>query len=188
MIKELVIQARTRRRFIEDKPIDKNLLTDFVDTIRQTASARNIQPLKFGIVCEKEKCDKLFDTLGWAGYLENGAPKSGERPAAYIILFNDNNIAQNSLWDQGIMAQTLVLAAAEHGIGACIIASVNRAKAAALFAVPEHLEIALVVALGYPNEEVRIVELQNNEYKYWRDENNVHYVPKRSLEEVTVHL
>lgn len=188
MIKDLVVKARTYRRFFQDKSIEKDVLVSLVDCARQTASARNIQPLKFGLVFSKGLCEKVFNTLSWAGYLENATPIDSERPAAYIVVFNDDTIASSSVWDQGIMSQTIVLAAAEQGIGACIIASVKREELAKVLKSPKNLSVALVLALGYPKEEVHIVDMTDNQYKYYRDKKGIHYVPKRVLSEVLVKL
>jgi len=38
--------------------------------------------------------------------------------------------------------------------------------------------------LGKPAEQVVIEDLKDNNVKYWRDENQVHHVPKRKLDEL----
>ena len=50
--------------------------------------------------------------------------------------------------------------------------------------MPETLEPILVLALGRPIEDVRLVDAQDGNTTYWRDENQVHYVPKRRLEDI----
>ena len=43
----------------------------------------------------------------------------------------------------------------------------------------------MVLPLGYPKEEVVIEEInQIGDVKYWRDENEVHHVPKRTLDQL----
>jgi len=44
-----------------------------------------------------------------------------------------------------------------------------------------------VLALGKPKETVKIVDIpENGSVKYYRDQDQVHYVPKRHLEDVLV--
>jgi len=49
--------------------------------------------------------------------------------------------------------------------------------------VPSGYTIALVVALGYPNESP-IAEEFSGSIKYWQDESNILHVPKRKLEDI----
>jgi hypothetical protein len=45
----------------------------------------------------------------------------------------------------------------------------------------------LVLALGEPAETVVIDEVgEDGDIKYWRDDDDVHHVPKRSLDELIV--
>jgi hypothetical protein len=44
------------------------------------------------------------------------------------------------------------------------------------------------VALGYPRETVVIDEMKGGDYKYWRDEQSIHHVPKRRLSDLILDL
>ena len=188
MLDKLILKSRSVRRFHQDKKIDKDILNQIIDNVRNTASARNIQPLKYSAITSEQMCEKVFSTIGWAGYLQDGAPIDGERPVGYIVIFNDKDIASNSMWDQGIVSQTISLSLAEKNIGCCIIASVKRELFKSLIPHDDNLEIALIVAIGYPKEDVVLTEMKDNEFKYFRDDANVHYVPKRSYNEIYIEL
>jgi len=55
--------------------------------------------------------------------------------------------------------------------------------------VPEGFEILLVIALGKPGEKVVIEDIApEGDIKYWRDENGIHHVPKRGVEELILDL
>lgn len=187
MLKNLVYTCRSYRRFYEEVKISEDTLKELVDLARMTASAANSQALKYRIVNAEGEREKVFETLSWAGALPDwDGPEKGERPSAYIIVVCDRTLGKNKQTDVGIVSQTIMLGAVEKGFGGCMLGNVQRAKLAdALGIDPERYGIELVLALGKPREEVKIVPVgEDGNIKYYRDENQVHYVPKRSLEEV----
>ena len=110
----------------------------------------------------------------------------GERPAGYIILAQRASEKSASPYDAGIAAQTILLGAVEKGLGGCILASVNRENIKAALDLSQEVEILLVIALGKPKERVVIEQMDSgsNAIKYYRDDWQVHHVPKRRLEDV----
>jgi nitroreductase len=183
-VKDLVLKNRSYRRFRQDAEIGRDLLEELIDLGRLSASGANLQPLKYMLSCDEETNSKIFPHLRWAGYLNDWAgPEEGERPAAYLIVLGDTEISKNFGVDHGIAAQSILLGAAEQGIGGCMIGSLDRAKLAEALAIPERYEILLVLALGVPAETVELSEAVDS-IKYYRDANDVHIVPKRPLAEV----
>ena len=64
-------------------------------------------------------------------------------------------------------------------------ASVNIPELNKRLELPSELSARLVIAIGYPKEEVVIDEVScTDNLKYYRDEENVHHVPKLKLEDV----
>jgi len=187
MLKDLVAKCRSYRRFFEEVSIPYDQLEDMVDTARITASTANSQLLKYKIICEKDDCRKVFPHLAWAGALKDwDGPGEGERPSAYILILADLTIAARRQWDEGIAAQTILLRAVEKGYGGCMIGSVKRTELLhALGLDPERYQIGLALALGKPKEKIMLVDApKDGPTTYYRDENQVHYVPKRSLEDI----
>ncbi|OBR96772.1 MULTISPECIES: nitroreductase family protein [Clostridium] len=190
MIKELVLKNRSCRRFYQDEKITVETLKELVNLARLSASGSNLQPLKYVISNTKDNNEKIFKTLGWAGYLKDwNGPEEGEKPSGYIVILNDTSISKSPSFDPGIAAQTILLGAVEKGFGGCMLGNVNKKELKLSLNLDEKYEIILVVALGKPKEQVVIEAMDsNNDVKYWRDENKVHHVPKRSLEDIILDI
>ncbi|HAH87923.1 MAG TPA: hypothetical protein DCL60_11215 [Armatimonadetes bacterium] len=188
MIEDIVKSNRSYRRFFEDRQISKEALLKLVELGRLSPSGANLQPLKYKIVNEPDMCQKVFPTLAWAGYLKDwGGPAEGERPSAYIVILGDTGISKNFGCDHGIAAQSIMLGASEQGLGGCMIGSINREELRKILLIPEEMEILLVLALGYPREQVMLEEAgPGQSIRYWRDENSVHHVPKRRLQDIVI--
>lgn len=188
MLKDLVLKTRSYRRFNQNVQVDRETLVELIDLARQTASGSNAQPLKYYLSCSSEQNALIFSCLKWAAYLTDWeGPEEGEKPAAYIVILGDKNIRQTAGYDPGIAAQTIMLGASENGLGGCIIASIQRDQLRQNLDIPEHLDFLLVLALGKPNETVVIETVSpDGKIEYWRDEQGIHHVPKRTLEELII--
>lgn len=189
MLKNLLLKNRSYRRFFENETISEETLKELIDLARLTPSTVNSQPLRFKLVCTPEENAKVFECLAWAGLLKDwNGPSEGERPSAYVIILCDLSVGKDKRFDDGITAQTIMLGATEKGLGGCIFGSVKREKLAESFNIDtEKYSIDLVLALGKPKEEVKIVDIpENGSTAYYRDENGVHYVPKRSVDDLII--
>lgn len=190
MLRELVMANRSYRRFYQNENISTDTLRNLVELARYSASGANLQPLKFVLVNKPELNQKVFSRLGWAAALKNWpGPEEGERPAAYVIILRDHSIdrgfLKDDIVDHAIAAQSMLLGAVEKGLGGCMIGMVNRKGLSKDLDLDEKYEILLVVALGKPKETVQIDDLEPGAgANYWRDENMVHHVPKRTLGEL----
>ena len=188
MLNDLVLTNRSYRRFYQNFLISEQVLLELVNLARLSPSAKNAQPLKYILSFTKEKNEKIFPTLAWAAYLKDWqGPEEGERPSAYIIMLLDKSITSNYYCDHGIAAQSILLGANEKGLGGCIIANISREKLAEALHIANGLEIIQIIALGKPKETVVIEPLGlDGKIEYWRDENQVHHVPKRSMDEIII--
>lgn len=188
MLKDLAAKNRSYRRFYQDERISIETLKELLDVARLSPSAGNLQPLKYILSNEKLKNALIFPNLMWAGYLKDWkGPSEDERPTAYIIILGDKDISQTFGCDHGIAAQSILLGAAEKGLGGCMIGSIRRKELQMALRIPEKYEILLVLAIGRPKEKVIIENIvADGNIRYWRDENDRHHVPKRSLEELII--
>ena len=187
-VKQAAFKRRSVRSFRQEE-VPLEVLEEMVDAARVGPAAANRQPLEYVAVTDPELRAQIFACLKWAAYIApKGDPQPGHEPMAYLVVLRrkEYELEAMALYDVGAAVQTLLLMAVEKGLGACWLKSVNYPRVAKLLGVPQGLEVDSVVALGYPDEEPRLVELKPEDQgleviKYWRDQSGQHFVPKRAL-------
>ena len=132
------------------------------------------------VIDELKRCQDVKGT-GYIGSVEDSIWMQVGEGEIYSTGFD-------LMWDEGIVSQTIMLSAVEKGYGGCMIGSCKRVEILeAVELDPQRYSLALVLALGKPKEEVRMVPVgEDDSTTYYRDENQVHYVPKRALEDILV--
>lgn len=186
MLEDLIRKNRSCRRFYQNRPLDPEVLKDLVNLARLSASGANRQPLVYILSDDPVVNEKIFPCLGWAAYLKDwSGPEEGERPAGFIIILGDTQVTTDFMVDHGIAAQSILLGARERGLAGCMIASINRKRIRKIFDLDERYEVLLIIALGEPRETVVIEPIPDEgDIRYWRDEKNIHHVPKRDLKDI----
>ncbi len=142
------------------------------------------QPLKFLLVNDAETNAKVFRACvgGLPDRLKG--PRRANAGGLFVML-GDTEFGTALRPMRASLAQSMMLGAVEVGFGGCMLGSINRPKLRELLEIPERYEILLVLALGKPVETVVIDPVgEDGSVKYWRDEQQVHHVPKRSLDDL----
>lgn len=191
MIKDLVIKNRSYRGYNHDRKLTKEELLELVDCARLTASSVNMQPFKYYIAWEEDEVAAIQALTKWArGLPELTLPHPGMEPTGFIVIVQDTAIfesLQRFQKDCGIVAQTMLLRAAEMGLGGCMIGNFPAGTLKETLKLPANLSPLLVLALGEPAEQVVLTEISEGESTgYYRDEQDIHYVPKRRLEDIAL--
>ena len=177
---KLILKRRTIRKFSQ-KEIRKSDILSCINAARIAPSSANLQPLEYILITKN--LDRVFECTNWAGYLENGAPKKGERPTAYILIVSNTKISANAKYDVGLAIENILLTALEKGIASCIIGSLNRDKLIKYLNIPKDYIIELAIALGYPKQR-SVEDKFKKDIKYWFDKKGVLHVPKRRLKDM----
>jgi nitroreductase len=162
-------------------------LKELVELARISSSGGNKQPLKYILSCDPDTNAVIFDQLAWAAAIKEWpGPEEGERPTAYVIVLEDTTIGKAGV-DHGIACTNILLGAVEKGLGGCMLATIIKKELRKALNIDEKYEIILVVALGKPKEIVKLTALEEGgDSKYWRNEEQVHHVPKRKLSDIIV--
>ena len=191
MFKDLVKKNRSYRGYDENRKISREELMEFVDCARFAPSSVNRQPFKYMLAYTQEDLDKIQPLTGWARALPHmKLPHPGKCPTAFIVICQDTEWdadLNRYIRDVGIVAQTMLLAAVEKGLGGIMIGNFSPEKLAKALELPDNIIPMLIVAFGKPDEQIVLTEVEEGEsIQYYRDEQDVHYVPKRKLEDIVL--
>mgnify|MGYP000099324433 FL=1 len=189
MFLDLVKQARSHRSFRQDRKVTRQELEHLVECARFTPVARNDQVLKYYLAEKPETVAAIQPLTKWAGALaELHLPRKGAEPVAYIVICLDGSLAENPApyqRDVGIVAQTMLLAAAEMGLNGCMIGSFAAGELREKLGLPEAIKPQLLLALGEGTDRIVMTDVgEDGSTTYYRDAEDTHYVPKRTLEQL----
>lgn len=189
MFLDLVKQARSHRGFRQDRKVTRQELEHLVECARFTPAARNDQVLKYYLAEKPETVAAIQPLTKWAGALaELHLPRKGAEPVAYIAICLDGSLAENPApyqRDVGIVAQTMLLAAAEMGLNGCMIGSFAAGELREKLGLPEAIKPQLLLALGEGTDRIVMTDVgEDGSTTYYRDAEDTHYVPKRTLEQL----
>ena len=188
MLYDLVVKNRSYRGYDHSYQFTRAQLEHYVDLARLCASSVNKQPLKYYLAWEPETVATIQAETRWARALQpTTLPRPGKEPTAFIVICQDDTLDPNLnryMKDIGIVAQTMLLGAVEEGLGGCMIGNFTAGNISQVLGLADHLHPLLIVAFGKPDEEIIIVDVpEDGNTNYYRDANDTHYVPKRSLQD-----
>ena len=135
---------RAVRRFSAD-PIAEPVLQDILEAGRWTGSSKNTQPWHLIVIRERRTLESLSACGPFAGHL------AGARAAIALVM--DDGRRQ---FDEGRLAQNLMLAAWAHGVGSCIgslYPETNTKRAMATLEVPAEKWLHTAISFGYPADK-----------------------------------
>jgi len=139
-----LIKSRRSIRKYRDQEVPREILEDLVDCGRLAPSGYNRQPWVFVVLTEKELKQKLAELCQWGRFLQEAG--------AAILIFCEKE-AETALEDACAAAENIIIAASAYGLGTCWVNSYRKAHSEAvkqLVRCPEHLELAVILAVGYP--------------------------------------
>ena len=140
------IRARRNVRAFADRPIPAGDLDRVLEAARRTPSSMNGQPWDFVVCTERETLRALAQTWRYAGHLAGSA--------ATIVLVapavTDPDTRDWIFYDLGQATMSMMLAAADLGIGSCHAALDDQQLARRLLGLPEDRFCVGSISLGYP--------------------------------------
>ena len=154
MFLDLVTRRRSIRRFLQ-KPVAPEAVAQLVEAALRAPSSRGFNPWQFVVVEDRERLASL------ARCKPHGAAFLKEAPLGIVVCADPQ---RSDVWveDAAIATIFLHLAAASLGLGSCWVQIRKRmhtesqpagAYVADLLGLPAGLEVAAIMAIGYPAED-----------------------------------
>lgn len=156
-----LMQTRQSCRDFSDKPLEAEKIISCINAASLAPSACNTQPYHFYIAhapeavavasefCKGERINTWVDSAKAFVLI---TMEHADMPFA-ISSSAKRDFRQ---FDIGLALENFCLEATAQGIGTCILGLFNEEKLKEKFHIPNHKQIVLVVAMGYPkNEEIR---------------------------------
>jgi nitroreductase len=140
------IRARRNVRDFEDRPIPADDLDRILEAGRRTPSSRNQQRWDFVVVTERARLERLAGVWRGAGHVARSATTIGL--VAPVVTEEGTRISIH--YDLGQVTMSMIVAAADLGIGSAHAAVRDQDLARDLLNLPADRELAWLVALGYP--------------------------------------
>jgi len=144
----LRVMRRVRSvRSFRPAPVPDELLTAILETARWTGSGSNRQPWTFLVVREPTTLRGIAAASPNVGHIAGAA--------AAIVIVMDGGMPEIETFDEGRVAERILVAATALGLASAIgwVVPAGAAPVAELLGVPEGRQARTLVSLGYPTEE-----------------------------------
>jgi len=140
---EAIVSRRNVRAF-DDRPIPAADLDRILEAGRRSPSSQNWQPWDFIVITDRARLRELAGVWRGAGHVAGSA--------ATIVVIGpaaDNEFGR-AQFDLGQATMSMLLAAADLGIGSCHAGVADLDLARELLGFPADRDWAFLISLGYP--------------------------------------
>lgn len=158
-----LVQSRQSDRAYLDTPVEREKIERILEAVHLAPSACNSQPWKFIVVTDPEKRTQVAEATSNKVLSMNHF--SRHAPVQVVVLEESANFTSNlGGWiskkhyphiDLGIAAAHISLAAADEGLGSCIIGWCDEKKVQKTLDIPKNKRVMLIILLGYSNQPLR---------------------------------
>ncbi len=140
------LRARRNVRSYEERAIPIEDLDRILEAARRTPSSMNQQAWDFVVVTDRDRLRELSGVWRYAAHVAASAATI----ALVMPASDDRDERETFQYDLGQVTMSIMLAAADLGIGSGHSSVGDQALAHRVLGLPEDRECAMLVALGYP--------------------------------------
>jgi len=148
------LRSRRNTRDYENRPIESADLDLILEAGRRSPSSMNTQPWDFIVVTDRGTLERMADLWRWGAHIRGAA-------AAIALLSpasDDPEARETFAFDLGQASMSMMLAAADLGIGSCHSSVGEQADARAVLGFPDDREAVILLSLGYPVRPLTPIE------------------------------
>jgi nitroreductase len=147
IILNAIYARRSIRKFVQDKPVERNKLETLLKAAMAAPSACNIQPWDFIIIEDKESIGEIQENMDeYARY----------NPTVIIVVCGNNEFIPwkgYGIIDCACAMENIMIAAHAIGLGTVCIGGFDQKKVKEQLEIPENIEAIGMLYVGYPGEE-----------------------------------
>ncbi len=140
------ITSRRDVREFEDRPLLTESLDRILEAGRRAPSSRNWQPWDFVVVTDRAQLQELAKVWRGAGHVAHSAATV----ALVIERTDDLQQRERAQYDLGQATMSMMIAAADLGIGSGHAVVADQDQARRVLAMPEDREAVYLIDFGYP--------------------------------------
>jgi nitroreductase len=148
------IRSRRNTRSYTDRAIARADLDRIVEAGRRAPSSMNEQPWDFIVVTDRSRLEQMAELWTYGSHIRDAA-------AAIALLSptsSDPEARETFAFDLGQAAMSMMLAAADLGIGSCHSSVGAQDAARDVLGFPPDREAVILLSLGYPEHPLTPVE------------------------------
>lgn len=160
------IKGRRSIRKYKDQKVDRELMTEVVDSARWAPSWGNFQVARWTLVDDPDLINRLASE-GVDGFVYNISTLRNAKGVAVLSFVKGKSgkleegtaysAGEEKAWevfDAGLACQSFLLAAYAKGIGTCVMGVINDESIAKIVNLPPEETVAALIVYGYPEGKV----------------------------------
>jgi nitroreductase len=142
------IRSRRNVRSFTGEPLGSQELESILEAARRTPSSRNWQPWDFVVVTERKQLRELSEVWVGAGHVARSAATIALIAPVFDAASREHELVH---YDLGQATMSIMIAAADLGIGTGHAAVGDQDRARELLGFPDDRFCAYLIALGHPD-------------------------------------
>lgn len=154
-----VLNLRRSHRSFLDKKVDHSLIEQLMVAAQKAPVSCNLQVTQFVVVDDEKLLKELKSKVSY---------KFGYSPCSIVVTYDPRVTVERAsvVSSSAMAAENILLQAVDLGLGTCPMAGFKKDELIkSILNIPSELEIALIIAVGYPDNDVYKIDIPKVDLK-----------------------